>query len=309
MDRYRSVGHRYLGFCWRACQLGREEAEEQLAVQFTTEQWGLLGDMTREAEIEPESGPGAVHRRDRDRRGDDSDYESDSDSESTSSSDSGSGTSIEASIIDQAVSRFIIVSIKQHVGGVVYISPLLSFYAALGIRRNPLGFAEPHLYTGLLTAILWWSRLFFVEDLFAGEPVDLGTVSPDAALRCREEIATWMYTGTLTPASTIIGWMAYGKGIRRTTAGRASVRWSDDRETLFQYGEAISVADFQRTARELIVEAAGTLDTLLRGQWQTWSRSIEIGRIADSMTRVGAGQPFATNEKNGWLEPRAKKVL
>ncbi|KAF6809229.1 hypothetical protein CPLU01_15536 [Colletotrichum plurivorum] len=111
-------------------------------------------------------------------------------------------------------------SIKQHVGGIVYINPLLSFCAALGIKTNPLGFAEPHLYTGLLAAVLWWSRLFFLEGFFIGEPVDLGTVSPEMALRFREDVAAWIYTGTLTPTSTIIGWMAYAKGIRKTTAGR-----------------------------------------------------------------------------------------
>ncbi len=37
MVKYRSVGHRYLGFCYRAYKLGREEALEQLGISFTAE--------------------------------------------------------------------------------------------------------------------------------------------------------------------------------------------------------------------------------------------------------------------------------
>jgi hypothetical protein len=145
MDRYRNVGRRYLGFCWRAYQLGREDAKEQLAVQFTTEQWGLLGDVSREAASE------ATGTHDRYSRDDDSSSDdSDSDSESTSS-ENGGCIQPESPMLDQAVFRFIIASIKQHIGGVVYVSPLLSFCAALGIRRNPLGFTEPHLGTNTLS--------------------------------------------------------------------------------------------------------------------------------------------------------------
>ncbi|KAH7118434.1 hypothetical protein EDB81DRAFT_626560, partial [Dactylonectria macrodidyma] len=32
---YQSVGHRYLAFCWRAHQMGREDAAKRLAMRFT----------------------------------------------------------------------------------------------------------------------------------------------------------------------------------------------------------------------------------------------------------------------------------
>ncbi|EWY79995.1 hypothetical protein FOYG_16934 [Fusarium oxysporum NRRL 32931] len=48
MTKYRSVGHRYLSFCWRSYRIGREEALERWAVRFTDEQWSLLHDVDEE---------------------------------------------------------------------------------------------------------------------------------------------------------------------------------------------------------------------------------------------------------------------
>lgn len=41
MSKYRSVGHRYLSFCWRAYRIGREEAFKRWAIRFTDEQWNM----------------------------------------------------------------------------------------------------------------------------------------------------------------------------------------------------------------------------------------------------------------------------
>ncbi|KAK1838379.1 hypothetical protein CCHR01_18995 [Colletotrichum chrysophilum] len=52
--------------------------------------------------------------------------------------------------LDRAVFLFIVASIKTQVGGHIYSNSLLCFCAALGIRSHPLGYTEPHLYTGML---------------------------------------------------------------------------------------------------------------------------------------------------------------
>ncbi|KAJ9130102.1 hypothetical protein NKR23_g12350 [Pleurostoma richardsiae] len=48
MSKYRLVGQRYLGFCLRAYDAGRDEAFERWAISFTDEQWSLLGDVAYE---------------------------------------------------------------------------------------------------------------------------------------------------------------------------------------------------------------------------------------------------------------------
>ncbi|EXM16384.1 hypothetical protein FOTG_15316 [Fusarium oxysporum f. sp. vasinfectum 25433] len=50
MIKYKSVGHRYLGFCWKAYHIGCKEALERWAVRFTDEQWSLLQDIADELE-------------------------------------------------------------------------------------------------------------------------------------------------------------------------------------------------------------------------------------------------------------------
>ncbi|KAH7183891.1 hypothetical protein IWW34DRAFT_555668, partial [Fusarium oxysporum f. sp. albedinis] len=50
MSQYKSVGHRYLSFCWKAYRIGRKEAFKCWAVRFTDEQWSLLHDVAEELE-------------------------------------------------------------------------------------------------------------------------------------------------------------------------------------------------------------------------------------------------------------------
>ncbi|KAH6974711.1 hypothetical protein EDB80DRAFT_516583, partial [Ilyonectria destructans] len=155
MAKYRSVGQRYLGFCLRAYWLGRDEAFKQWAVRFTDEQWSLLLDVAHELggrEAMPsshDSGFGSSTQQHH-RSKSPGVHDEDEDEEEEAGADDAA--------LDRAVFLFIVASIKQQVGGNVYTSPLLCFCAAMGIRQRPLGYNEPHLYTGMLAAILWWAR-------------------------------------------------------------------------------------------------------------------------------------------------------
>ncbi|KAM7209833.1 hypothetical protein V8F06_014787 [Rhypophila decipiens] len=99
-----------------------------------------------------------------------------------------------------------------------------------------------------------------------------------------------MCTGTHSVISTIIGWMAYGKGYRQKTGDQPSIGWSDDEDGLFHMGEHISVKDSTSTLRDDVVEVEKLLNELFGGVWQTVSKKIDMGRIVDHMTRLRAGQ-------------------
>lgn len=198
-----------MSFCWRAHHIGRDEALRRWAARFTDEQWSLLCDIVDE--LEKSSRISSSH---------DSGFCSDQESEDEVGED---GTDEEAEeeghkhrndfeALDRAVFLFMVASIKTQVGGNVYSNSLLCFCAALGIRSRPLGYTEPHLYTGMLAAIMWWSRLFFLEAAFEDQPRDQDEVGIEAVLAFRDQHAAWMCVGTHTVASTIIGWMALGKG-------------------------------------------------------------------------------------------------
>jgi hypothetical protein len=322
MIKYRSVGHRYLGFCWRAYRIGREEALKRWAVRFTDEQWSLLGDVAEELERDrvPNShGSGFFSGRERqakdrdededeDGDGDGDDYQDDDDSDEGEQRDEGMTSPLQDPL-DRAVFRFIVASIKTRVGGNVYTNSLLCFCAALGINRHPLGYLEPHLYTGMMAAILWWARLFFLEATFENQPLDRDEVGVEAVLLFREQHISWMCMGTHTVVSTIIGWMAYGKGCQQEMGWLPSIWWSGDEEGLFHMGEYIGVKVFTRTLRDEVIGAEKQLDGLFGGFWQPVSKKINMGRIVDNMIRLGAGQSFASNPKNKWLEAGPAKVM
>ncbi|KAK7583650.1 hypothetical protein V3481_012931 [Fusarium oxysporum f. sp. vasinfectum] len=316
MSQYKSVGHRYLSFCWKAYRIGRKEAFQCWAVRFTDEQWSLLHDVAEELESDRvpsshDSGFSSGRERqakDKDEDGDGDEYQDDDDSDEGEQRDEGMTSPLQDAL-DRAVFRFIVASIKTHVGGNTYTNSLLCFCAALGIKPRPMGYIEPHLYTGLLAAIVWWARLFFLEAAFENQPLDRDEVGVEAVLAFQEQHTSWMCMGTHTVMSTIIGWMAYGKGYRQKMGGQPSIRWSEDGEGLFHMGEHISVEDFTRTLRDEVTEAEKLLDKLFGGVWQPVSKKIDMGRIIDNMIRLGAGQSFASNPKNNWLEPGPAKVM
>lgn len=167
--------------------------------------------------------------------------------------------------LDQAVFQLLASSVRQELGGNVYESPLLCFLAAGGIQKTPLRYAEPHLYTGLLAGVLWWSRAVFLEVCFASQPRELKEVDLDALKAFDEEHGRWMCAGTHTVIGEVVRLMAYGKGYRRKTGGQASIRWEEENRALFHSGDRIAVNDFQQTARRLVTEAERLLDQLLSG--------------------------------------------
>ncbi|KNB06401.1 hypothetical protein FOXG_07122 [Fusarium oxysporum f. sp. lycopersici 4287] len=92
--------------------------------------------------------------------------------------------------------------------------------------------------------------------------------------------------------------------------GQPSIRWADDEEALFHMGEEVNIEKFTRTLRGQVAEAHKVLDRLFGGSWQqNVSGMIDMGRISDSMVRLGASQSFASNPKNSWLEPGPAKVM
>jgi superfamily II DNA or RNA helicase len=309
MSKYRSVGQRYLSFCVRAYRLGRDEALEQWAVSFTDEQWSMLGDVVHELEgegISSSNDSGFVSGEDG-REGELSG--GDEEEEDWGEEEEGIADESEDTALGRAIFLFMVQSIKQQVGGKVYANPLLCFCAALGITKRPLGYTEPHLYTGMLAGVLWWARLLLLEAVFEGQTRDLDEVGIDKVLEFRDEHAKWMCVGTHSVISTVINWMAYGKGHRKRMGGQPSIRWEEGGQALFHSGERIAVEDFKRTFRDLADEAEGLLDQIMAGAWAAVGAKLDMGRIADSSVRLGAGQSFATDARNKWLEPGPAKVM
>ena len=312
VDRYALMGRRFLGFCYRAHQLGRAAAETQWAIRFRDEQWALFIDVVHTVtELEQGSqarGVDATRRAALGERDVGSATESEGESEAASVA-SGETETAATAALDRAVFLFLLACIRDRVGGDVYQNPLLGFCAALGIRAQPLGYTEPQMYTGQLAAIVWWCRLFFLEDAFQGEPHDEDELGIDAIDRFDQAHAQWLCKGRHTVVDVIVGWMAYGKECRMQAEGRATMHWSEDKAVLYQDGKGISVHDFQKTMCTLVDDTEQLLAKLFAGQWGDVRRGLVLSRIQDSMVRLGAGQSFATQASNAWLQPGPAKVI
>lgn len=137
--------------------------------------------------------------------------------------------------------------------------------------------------------------------MFEGQLLDLEEVSVEKVLAFRDEHARWMCVGTHTVLSTIIRWMAYGKGHWKKLGGQLMVWWTNSGDALVYCGEWIVVEDFKRIFRVLVDKAESLLDRLMFGSWAEVNAGLDMGWIADSMIRLGGGGLFATKEENSWL--------
>lgn len=90
----------------------------------------------------------------------------------------------------------------------------MSFSGVANIRVEPLGFALSTLYTGILAALQWICRLFFLEGEFAGVELDEDGVDLDAMDSFDAAHDKWMCLGGHPMMNKITQWMAYGKGCR-----------------------------------------------------------------------------------------------
>ncbi|EJP70373.1 uncharacterized protein BBA_00003 [Beauveria bassiana ARSEF 2860] len=155
-QKYMAIGYRYLGFCWRAHQLGRARAKEELGMAFTTEQWGLMSDIMQEIQTELDRLLESKNKAQL--LAEDSGYFSDEDSITTDDEYDGYESAEARTGLGQAIFRFMLASIQCKVGAAWYGNALLCFCAAAGIRGASEGYQEPWLYTGTLAALQWLIR-------------------------------------------------------------------------------------------------------------------------------------------------------
>ena len=330
LRKYTIIMQRYLSFCWRAHKMGRDEAHSSLGIVFTDDQWGIMADIASEAEAIRRQDEQEAYNSDCEPMSDDSDYESDSSSgwdtdeadrvrrrrERRSASSSPprerGGAAVEDNMhsrLDHSVNRFMIASIEVGVGGKVYSNALLCFCAAVAIGSDGKSFSPAGLFTGILAGILWISRLVFLESSFQACPPEASEVPLEAMDAYTAAHAKWMCMNTFTVVGTILRWMAYGKGHRKRTQAVASVRLSDDQQTIIHDGQHIQIRDFQTAAHSLRVDIDNAMDRLFKEDWQPTRAALDLQEIKDDFAYVRSGHSFATDERNKWLAKGPMKIM
>ncbi|SLM36305.1 recq family helicase [Lasallia pustulata] len=271
--RYKQWWKRYLCYSVRVFRLGRVEADTKHGVRFDDRQWALLERI--EAHVEEDIDE-QVDAEERERK---------------------------ETEMDREVFAYCISSLKQKVAFKVYVNPLLHFAAVLGIDVQRRGWKQPKDYTGQLAGLVWCGRVLMLEHIFEGQPDDPEAISVDMVELFKQEYREWLADGSHTPFSTMIRWMSYGKGFRKKEGGTAKLLWEADGERLRYLGQPIEVDDFREAVNIGVDETEMLLNELMFEWWEEVQRSIEMGRIVDSVLFEGQGRSFATNGRNDWLQP------
>jgi hypothetical protein len=277
---YRDYVKRYLVYCLRTGRLSCEEARTTHGIEFTSEQRQLLDQVsTAAAEVAR-----AVRLARGEINADDEDHQE------------------RCRVLDRAVFEFWIASWRQNVTFRVHVNPLLHFAAVLGIRELG-GWIEPSSFTSMLAGLMWCGRVAMLEHIFETLPDDPTELTTSHIDHFFDEYRQWLVDGTHTPFSTIVRWMAYGKGYRERMGGQAKVTWDQDGLGLRYLGQPIALKDFGQAIQAGMDEATRLLDRLLFEPWTTVAKRIDVRRIRDSLVYQGPDHSFATDQRNRWLRP------
>ena len=102
-----------------------------------------------------------------------------------------------------------------------------------------------------------------LEHTFRDSPEDPNEITIDMVEEFKVQQQRWLADGTHTPFSTMIRWMAYGKGFRTREGGTPKVIWEENGEALRYMGHRVKVVDFLEAANEAVKDAEELLDKLV----------------------------------------------
>jgi hypothetical protein len=176
-----------------------------------------------------------------------------------------------------------------------YENPIMHYMAVRGINTATRTFRTPVLYTPILAQMLWMIRLVMLEIAVSDEGwpelgiqcrVDLGAVAGAVAARVKKIRLQHLVEGSYSPASIIIGQLAYGQAINKTTQAPSNIFWSDDRQTVFYDGKGVAVTKIRAMCQALIVELQGLLHKLL------FHQDVPLLPLAKFVDSMGHSQLF-----------------
>ncbi|TIC89733.1 hypothetical protein CH35J_012761 [Colletotrichum higginsianum] len=167
-----------------------------------------------------------------------------------------------------------------------------------------LGWCPASKFTQRLAGIMWGGRILMLEHFFEAEPIDgdPNEISVAVIEGFVEQFRYWLADGSHTPFSAIIRMMAYGKGHRRREGGRPRVMWEASGRALRYLGQWVTIEAFQKAARTTLKTAEAAMEELMRGGWAEAREALTLDWVVDTALFEGAGQSFATNEANSWLQ-------
>ncbi|TIC89423.1 hypothetical protein CH35J_012904 [Colletotrichum higginsianum] len=78
--------------------------------------------------------------------------------------------------------------------------------------------------------------------------------------------------------------------------------WEASGRALRYLGQRVMIEAFQKAARTTLKTAEAAMEELMRGGWAEAREALTLDWVVDTALFEGAGQSFATNEANSWLQ-------
>ena len=171
-------------------------------------------------------------------------------------------------------------------------SPLLYFTSVLGIDVKNGGFRRAGLYTPMIAALLWISRLLVLEYALPKRSyITLQRPSREAYedhyWRLEEFRRLHLVQGCRSPASRMAAMLAYGKQAAKAEERGGRMAWDSSQETFYIDNIACTVEGFKHFTHGVIKSACDLLyNVLLFGQSQL---KIDLNSLKDRMTNRHPG--------------------
>lgn len=209
------------------------------------------------------------------------------------------------------IQDFSISVLQQSIWGMGWENPLIHFTAVLGCNFYAKQFKPVIYYTTTLNAVIFCSRLFFLQHctvesqrkesesqpgLFRDHEVDISTRTK-IFMDCRMK---YMTNGCFKPMSRMLGDLAYGLARAMQTGGPTSVHWTDrEKEVLIISGLPVQVVAFKTMVHNILQEAEDLLwQDLMFTEEKEARFTIDLMKIIDDMSTTKLGSSFITDHRN-----------
>ena len=180
--------------------------------------------------------------------------------------------------------------------------------AVLGIDEENNRLRTGNDYSYVLAGLVYCARVIGLEVLLPGEQrSEQGEAEFRAFLEQRKE---YLADGTMSPMSTMVSLLAYGKYLALNHGNAGSIFWERGDRVMRLHGSRIVMEKFREMVHRAITDTEHLLWTEL--MWQAERFEIDLDELTDDFTFRRRGAYFVNNRQNGleaawkWMVRRMK---
>ena len=262
-SRYLNYWQRFIVYCLRCMELGKEEREEQFRVTFSPNQEKILGSIRDLLTIMV----------------DDHSLE---------------GKECKGLLMD-LIQAFSIDVLQHQFKGLGWSNPLIHFTAVLGINEHTQRLKSPVDYTSILAGLIYCARLFLLQSCTNTDP---GSDQIERSIAHFQSFRQkWLTNGSYCTVSRLLGDLAYGLSRVRETGASSKIYWEDpDTKMKLNFeGRTITADALRALVQTLVAEAKELIwkELLFTDDGDRWDE-IDLENISESLAlgQSGASRAF-----------------